>query len=466
MKALSNPTGGLITRSLPRALKKISSNQIPCRPPRGRIFTGLLLVVALAGAALLVSAVAASAEQDLSRNQTGRYRLEQLAIPQPLDHRLPSGPRMEQRAELLIPAGEAAGRPVFFILGNMPDAAPKGLEGLYETYGSPEDMVFILAFHRGYEGSLSLQEDHSRPEYVTPDQALADFHALQQRLAQRFTGPWIVAGFGYGGGLAIEYGIRWPRETAVVVASSGIITAPLATDLYERAIKEHLGPDVHARLADHMANLDPDEMFDDKWLDREMLIAVLHGLVQKPNLKSYQTLMSGATRLPTGMLMATLRGLDSSVGGSQAMKFARSNGKVGLSRTEALTGSWDWRTWRWQQCAGLAGFEVAADPRGAVFTRTLADFCTECRTLFGLDPCGPHRRTLETDVRRLTRPLVFVSGGRDPWAELGLTKDVPSPDNHLHFPKGGHCPDRWDVEVGRKVMARVRALLRAGGADL
>ncbi|MDX9829781.1 MAG: S28 family serine protease, partial [Anaerolineae bacterium] len=136
------------------------------------------------------------------------YPIRQVSFTQPLDHALPDGPSFEQYVDILQPAGASAGSPVLFVLGGEGNLTDRRLSSLYEAYGSPPDVVFIQAEHRGYGESLSLDADQSVPAYVTVDQALADFHAVIQDLKKEYTGPWAAAGYSYSGGLVVDLAAR------------------------------------------------------------------------------------------------------------------------------------------------------------------------------------------------------------------------------------------------------------------
>jgi hypothetical protein len=226
-------------------------------------------------------------------------------------------------------------------------------------------------------------------------------------------------------------------------------------DVYDRQIRETLGDAPYGRLAEHAANLAPATLFDEAWLEREFLIAVVHGVVQRGPLKWLQPYFNLLTLLPTQAFLRALHWIDNRYGEGEAWRYAQSNARETLTREEAVMGAYSWRVWRYQQCTQTGVFEVSAEP-GGLMTRTARDYVVECRALFGEAPTASTASpwSPRAKVAALTVPLVYVSGGMDPWAGLGLEPDYSlRKGRHFHKPEARHCPDRDDPDLAREVLA-------------
>ena len=182
-----------------------------------------------------------------------------------------------------------------------------------------------------------------------------------------------------------------------------------------------LGEACYKRLAKHSKNLQPAELFDENWLEREFLHATVMGVVQFPHLKNLQPLFKPLTFLPTRALIKVLHRMDDVFGDGEAWKFAQASGATAVGPEEIQAGLHNWHTWRYQECAEIGGFLTSEKPDG-LFTRTREDFCAECRAQFGEEPraaAGPDWSQREM-VEKLTVPLVYVTGGMDPWLSVSL----------------------------------------------
>ena len=59
-------------------------------------------------------------------------------------------------------------------------------------------------------------------------------------------------------------------------------------------------------------------------------------------------------------------------------------------------------------------------------------------------------------MNTLEVPLVYVSGGQDPWAGLGLERDYHiSNGTHFHEPEGRHCPERNDRDLAERILSEM-----------
>ena len=385
------------------------------------------------------------------------YELNHVTISQPLDHASPDGPHFDQEIFILVPHNAPDSSPVFFILGNEHDLTNQELVKTWNAYGAPSDIIFIEAEHRGYGQSVSADDTQTVPLYVTVDQALADYHQVVAELSKTYTGPWMSAGYSYGGGLSIDFASRYPDDVKVTLSSSGVIDWPFTMDAYDRQVRITMGPETYARLVQHIKNLQPAEMFDSNWLERELLIAGIHGLTQYEQYRSYLPVFQAAASLPTPAFMGILHLIDDTIAKKTGSQYAESNAKKSLTRDEAITGKYGWRVWRYQQCAETGIFEVSAGEDG-VFNRSKDDFYAESRALFGRDPESAVKPAWSprSKLADLKVPLVYVCGGMDPWQGLGLEKDYKIAQGYyFYIPEGRHCPDLSNVEIGKQVLAEM-----------
>jgi pimeloyl-ACP methyl ester carboxylesterase len=384
------------------------------------------------------------------------YTIINTSFTQPVDQARPAGPTFTQQVDILIPAKAAKNAPVFFNLGNEHDLTDRDLVGLYNSYGRPDNVIFIQAEHRGYGQSVTSDADQSVPGYVSIEQALADYHRVVERFRKDYPGPWMGTGYSYGGGLVIHFAARYPEDLKVILSSSGVVDWPFTMDAYDRGVRSTFGETSYARLAGHIEKLKPEKLFDKTWLEREFLIAVIHGATQYGRYKALTPVMKLASLLPTGAFLRVLHWIDRGIAKEGAWNYATSNAKATLTLEEKKTGRWDWRVWRYQQCREAGVFEVSAKPEG-IFTQERNDFIEECESLFKEYPTAERGKewSPRAMVRKLSVPVVYVAGGMDPWMGLCLERDFPLKNGRYFYrPEGRHCPDyRDDPVLAREVLA-------------
>jgi len=283
---------------------------------------------------------------------------------------------------------------------------------------------------------------------------LADAHHVITALKQEFPGPWMVAGYSQGGGVVIDFAATYPDDVEVVLSSSGVLDTPFFYYEYDEHAKKTFGQDTYNRLVGHARKLKPRKPFDEFWREREFLGAVITGLTQYPEFRKYRWTLRWLSLLPTRTMLTLLHWLDDWLANGQGRVFAESTCRRKLNHQEAATGGYTWRVWRYQQCIEIGTFDGARDAGGLLF-RTREESCDECRILFGeapfceADPSWSPGAKLES----LAVPLVFVSGGEDPWMGLGFgVHQAPRTGRHIHSPQGGHCPDRQDTELADRVV--------------
>ena len=382
-----------------------------------------------------------------------RYEFIRTSIQQPLDHNVAGGDTLHERVDIIIPEGADPSSPVFFELG-MEHDIDGWLLRLYKAYDMPRNVIFMMAEHRGYGKSVSRDADQSVPTYVRISQALADYHNVFEQLKAKYTGPWMAVGHSYGGGLVINFASSYPDDVKVILCSSGVVDWPFIMDAYDRQVRITMGDNTYQRLASHIKNLEPGEMFDRIWLEREFLTAFIHGTTQYGEFKFMLPLFKALASLPTSGFLGALHFMDVTFAKKGAIKYALSNAKKTLTRDESMSGDYQLRVWRYQQCVETGIFEVSARP-GGVFPRGKDDFFAESKALFGdvpqsaSNPPWSPRAMLD----KLSVPLVYIGGGMDPWMGLGITPEYVIKDGkYFYEPEGQHCPDMNDRKLSRQVL--------------
>lgn len=421
----------------------------------GTPMTTLRRFGALALVAALTAGLRFAGFPPFQPNEVMDYTLTSRHVRQPLDHAAPQGPQFDQQVNILVPDGATRDAPVFFVLGNETHMTNAGIVTLYRAYGSPKNVIFIQAEHRGYGTSISADPDQSRPTYVTYTQALADYHQVVETFKPEFTGPWIGAGYSYGGGLSIQFGLSYPQDVKAVLSSSGVVDWKFAIPEYDRQVRRNLGPALYQQFTDHVAALQPKTLYDQVWMEREMLYAFVVAMTQYQQYQRLKPAFLVLAHLPTPLFITTLRWLDQWIANGQAWNYAVSNSKAENTRGDVLSGKYDWRTWRYAQCTETGTFFVSAETPG-LFTATREEFIAGCKALFGTAPQTANQLVwkLRDQVKGLKAPLVHVAGGKDPWKALGITSQDQIPNGkYIYAEEGFHCPDRNDRELGRQVLA-------------
>ena len=387
-------------------------------------------------------------------HQNPHFTITHLTIEQPLIHKEPEGDTFEQHILILTPEKASNESPVFFILGGETTISEKRLAKLYKNYGSPPEVIFIYAEHRGYGKSISQQQDQSIPHYVNTRQALADFHQAILHLKEKYTGIWMAAGYSYAGGLVIDFARRYSEDVKAILSSSGVVDWYFTMDAYDKGVRRIFGDALYQRTEKHIHNLTPEKLFDRNWLEREFLIAIIHGISQYKKYKPLFHLFKYLTFFSTKTLLKTLHILDRLFADNQAWKYAKANAKLKLTREESLTMDYQWRTWRFQQCNETGVFEVSAEGKG-IFPRTQEDFIAECQALFGEEqPRALKKRwALKSIINRLEVPLVYVAGELDPWQALGARRNLRHKRyTYFFIPGAYHCPDSVNPKLGKRVL--------------
>jgi pimeloyl-ACP methyl ester carboxylesterase len=154
------------------------------------------------------------------------------------------------------------------------------------------------------------------------------------------------------------------------------------------------------------------------------------------------------------MLIKVLHRMDDRFGDGEAWRYARATGAKSIGPAEIEEGLHNWHAWRYQMCAEIGGFLTSQESDG-LFMRTKEDFCEECRTQFGEEPLAatnPEWSQREM-AANLQVPLVYVTGGMDPWLSVSLEPDFEiKHGKYFYVPDGRHCPERSDPELAQQIL--------------
>lgn len=378
------------------------------------------------------------------------YSISESWFTQPATHDSTEVKSFDQQIITLHPKGLAEVQYIFFVLGNETDATAENLANWYKGYGSPKNMVFIIAEHRGYGQSIT-KEDQTLPTYVTKDQAMKDYHRLLPLLKDKYPeANWAGVGYSYGGALVLNYAYLYPDDFDVILSSSPPIQFPFLMPQYSEQVYENLGEPFTNRLAEHFKNLVPDTLYDTKWRDREMLSGLVGGLTQMTQLEALLPIVDKMSKQPTDSFIAELK----TVLPPEGQQYATSRALRYLSYDMALTGKYNWYTWKWQQC-----FECGTFFYGLPFSYTQEEIIADCQSSFKETPAYLSKKPwpITEMIANISTPIVMVNGGKDPWLKIGLTPDQEFEQiKYVYDPDGNHVPDKFSEKLGKEI---IQALL-------
>ena len=383
-------------------------------------------------------------------------KIETRWLEQPVDHANPTNETFQQQILILKSADTPDTAPVFFMLGNETDSTPDKLEALYKNYGSPEDFIFIAADHRGYGQSIT-NDNQTVPDYVKIDQVMQDYKALIDVYREEFTGPWVGAGYSYGGSLVIDFASRYPETVDVVLSSSAVMRYDFAFSEYGEHAEELLGETIASHFKRHMSTLHPPTPYGDAWKSQSDIVAMTVGLSQIQAMQPLRSLISELAPLPTPEF---LKQLDKKLPvGVKAQMDAWTERRVpqDITAETVRSGDYNWYTWKYQQCTEVGTFFI-----GGLFPYSIQDHIDDCVATFGSEPAYLNAKPwdLSNKLTQITDPIVVVSGGQDPWVRVGIQPNHTFTNiDFMYYPDGLHCPDRYEPEAGRDVFERLRTHL-------
>ena len=401
----------------------------------------LLLVILIIGAAL--TWVYWPKAEDPSA-----FTISEEWVERPLDHQNLQDGTFLQQVLTLRPNGAGSDADLFFIIGNETDATAEELTAYWKTYGSPTNMVFAVAEHRGY-GQSVLNGDNTIPTYVSIDQALADDVLALEELKQKWGGRTISAGCSYGGSLAIQFAHDYPGAMDATIASSPPIFWPNVIPEYSEQVRENLGDELTDRLGAHFANLNPQSLYDEIWRRQQLLAALVSAISQREDSQSFVPIVAQLSALPTDAFMTNIENIMPPEG------FHYSDNRIAQTVTAemAKTGAYNWHTWKYQQCSGLGVFFG-----GHPFGFTIEDAQADCLGTFGTSGLLGAQPSWDVSalIPSISKPIAIVVGGKDPWTRLSVAPDHDFANiQYIHRDDGFHCPDLTHADTANEALASV-----------
>lgn len=403
-------------------------------------------------AGLILLIISFSFSSFSSASQTN-FQIKENWFTQPADPSSPKGQQFQQQFFVLTPNGVTNDATVFFVLGNEQDTTEGMLTKMYQAYGSPTDMIFVIAEHRGYGQSVT-DESQTLPEYVRVEYALSDYQRLITSLKKTYTGKWLAAGYSYGGALVLNFAHDYPQSVDAILSSSPPIHWSFEIPQYSKQARENLGEDFTKRLYDHINNIEVVEPYDESWQTRERYIVLISILSQRTDMQDTKDYLSGLSYLPTSMYTWFLEQLLPEGVDDWAIKRIPQP----LTVEQAKGGRFNWYTWKYQQCTQVGSFFS-----GIPFNYRLEEHIADCKATFGKEPeyLTAKKWDVASMIPQITIPQVIVSGGKDPWTQLGVKPDHSYNNiDFVYVAEGFHCPDKEDVQIGSSVMAKLRGHIK------
>lgn len=379
------------------------------------------------------------------------FTVETFTFTQPVDHDSPNGETFEQFYFVLTPnmLDTTDDIDVLFILGNENDATETRLAKIYQAYGSPQDMVFVLAEHRGYGESL-YGTSQQKPSYVSMDLAAADDHRIIQHLRQKYTGKWVVNGCSYGGSLVIRYAELYPDTYDVVISSSAVMSYPLLNYPYAEKLVETFDAHTLARIHGHINNLYSKRQDPESVRQMELVHTLIIAIAQIGPMEYLRPVAKYLSYLPTSALVYVIDKLMPPA----AHNWANGQSSFTVPATPQLR---NWYTWKYQQCYELGTFMA-----GYPFVLTEEDYRQRCIQTFGEEPpyFSAPERSMDSSLRAITKPTIIISGGQDPWINVGVKPDHDYPNiNYLYDSEWHHCPDKDTPDASSALIQTLNRLL-------
>ncbi|KAM8904786.1 lysosomal Pro-X carboxypeptidase [Spinachia spinachia] len=396
------------------------------------------------------------------------------------------------------------GGPVLFYTGNEGDITwfCNNTGFMWET---AEELGAMLVFaeHRYYGESLPFGQDSYRDSkhlnYLTSEQALADFAVLIQTLKSTFPGaqhsPVIAVGGSYGGMLAAWFRMKYPNIVVGALAASAPIwqftgIVPCG-DFYKIVTQDYARSghncDTNIRKSWKAINNVTSTASGLQWLSQEFsLCTPLKNNSDAVGFKNWlqETWVNLAMvdypyeanflqPLPRWPITVVCKHLayDPGVsdyqllhGVSQAAKvyynFTGSSSCLNTSQT--ATGSLGLLGWFYQACTEMVmpmctdGVQDMFEPEEWNFKA----FSDECSAMFGVRPRADWAATVYGGKNIASHSnIIFSNGGLDPWSSGGVTTNVTDSLVSIVIPDGAHHLDlRYSNDYDPASVRAARAL--------
>ncbi|KAM9317585.1 LOW QUALITY PROTEIN: lysosomal Pro-X carboxypeptidase [Pholidichthys leucotaenia] len=394
--------------------------------------------------------------------------------------------------------------PILFYTGNEGDITwfCNNTGFMWET---AEELGAMLLFaeHRYYGESLPFGQDSYRDSkhlnYLTSEQALADFAVLIQNLKSTLPGalhsPVIAVGGSYGGMLSAWFRMKYPHVVVGALAASAPIwqfpgMVPCG-DFYKIVTQDFARSgyncDVNIRKSWKAIDNVTSTVSGLQWLSEEFsLCTALKNKLDVITFKNWlqETWVNLAMvdypyeanflqPLPPWPIQVVCKYLpyDSSVsnyqllhGVSQAAKvyYNYSGSSSCLNTSQTATGSLGALGWFYQACTEMVmpmctdGVQDMFEPEEWNFQA----FSDECYTLFGVRPRADWAGTVYGGKEIAAHSnIIFSNGGLDPWSSGGVTYNITNSLISILIPDGAHHLDlRYSNDLDPPSVRAARAL--------
>uniref|UniRef100_A0AAQ5WXA2 Lysosomal Pro-X carboxypeptidase n=1 Tax=Amphiprion ocellaris TaxID=80972 RepID=A0AAQ5WXA2_AMPOC len=396
------------------------------------------------------------------------------------------------------------GGPVLFYTGNEGDITWFcNNTGFMWEVAEELGAMLVFAEHRYYGESLPFGQDSysdsKHLNYLTAEQALADFAVLIQNLKNTLPGaqqsPVIAVGGSYGGMLAAWFRMKYPNVVAGALAASAPIwqfpgMVPCG-DFYKIVTQDFARSgyncDANIRKSWKAINNVSSTVSGLQWLSEEFsLCAPLKTIIDVIGFKNWlqETWVNLAMvdypyeanflqPLPRWPIQVVCKNLafDSNVsdyqllhGVSQAAKvyYNYTGSSSCLNTSQTATGSLGALGWTYQACTEMVmpmctdGVQDMFEPEDWNFQA----FSDECKAMFGVRPRADWAGTVFGGKEIASHSnIIFSNGGLDPWSAGGVTHNITDSLISIMIPDGAHHLDlRYSNDLDPPSVRAARAL--------
>lgn len=396
------------------------------------------------------------------------------------------------------------GSPILFYTGNEGDIAwfcnnTGFMWDIAEELGA----MLVFAEHRYYGESLPFGQDSysdsKHLNYLTSEQALADFAVLIQNLKSTVPGaqnsPVIAIGGSYGGMLAAWFRMKYPNIVVGALAASAPIwqfpgMVPCG-NFYKIVTQDFARSghncDVNIRKSWRAINNVSSTASGLQWLSEEFsLCTPLKNTIDAAGFKNWlqETWVNLAMvdypyeanflqPLPRWPIQVVCKNLafDSIVSDHQLLQGVSQAAKVYYNYTgtssclnisQTATGNLGYLGWFYQACTEMVmpmctdGVQDMFEPEEWNFQA----FSDECNAMFGVRPRPEWAGTVfgGKDIASHSN-IIFSNGGLDPWLAGGVTRNISNSVVAILIPDGAHHLDlRYTNDNDPPTVRAARAL--------
>ncbi|XP_008288574.1 lysosomal Pro-X carboxypeptidase [Stegastes partitus] len=363
--------------------------------------------------------------------------------------------------------------------------------------------MLVFAEHRYYGESLPFGQDSysdsKHLNYLTAEQALADFAVLIQNLKSTLPGaqqsPVIAVGGSYGGMLAAWFRMKYPNVVVGALAASAPIwqfpgMVPCG-DFYKIVTQDFARSgyncDANIRKSWKAINNVSSTASGLQWLSEEFsLCAPLKNAIDAIGFKSWlqetwvnlamvdypyeANFLQPLPRWPIQVVCKHL-GFDSAVSDQQLLHGVSQAAKVYynytgsascLNTSQTATSSLGELGWTYQACTEMVmpmctdGVQDMFEPEEWNFQA----FSDWCNTMFGVRPRADWAGTVFGGKEIASHSNIILSnGGLDPWSAGGVTHNITDSLISIMIPDGAHHLDlRYSNDLDPPSVRAARAL--------